>query len=80
VVNKRFDGLIFYTNNMNFPIITRKLFYYGEWYASLTKEEKSSQTGEWVRERLERFSEAIADDLKETANPLRSGADTIGIP
>jgi hypothetical protein len=66
---------------MNFLIINTKLLYYGEWYASLTKEEKETVIpGQWVKERLERFSEAITDDLKDSSNPLRSGADTIGIP
>jgi hypothetical protein len=65
---------------INYERITRKFFYYCEWYASLDETERSAFIGTWVRERMELLIEAIHDDLKATANPLRAGTSTIGIP
>jgi hypothetical protein len=65
---------------INYQNITRKFLYYCEWYASLEDSERLTVTGIWVRERMELFIAAIHDDVKSTANPLRAGTSTIGIP
>lgn len=49
---------------MNYQIVTRRMLYYVTWFDSLTKEEKSTPLGKWIRERITLFNEAITHDIR----------------
>ena len=62
---------------MNYPE-TRMLFY-AQWYDSMTIEDKNSYIGNWVKERISLYNDAIEHETLQHSNPLRRGGETMGI-
>jgi hypothetical protein len=51
---------------MTDDVIIKRMTFYLEWWKSLDEKQRHSRIpGEWVRERIARFTEALNDHLKD---------------
>jgi hypothetical protein len=52
---------------MNYQIVTDKIAYYSNWYESLEQRERLGWQGQWIKERILFFQEAINHQIKNVA-------------
>jgi hypothetical protein len=47
--------------------IGKKLDYYTQWYREMSLKEKRSIIGLWVKQNIERYCEAVRDEVRQAA-------------